>query len=163
MQTVLDPCQHWAVFKMLNTRSNKPSAQISILRNGDDKRLYCCESVRGKDAAGNPHVMCAGVDLAPALNAQGFKAADIIEQIDDSCNRSGGLAPIPTEARQKLESIAKILNIGWIAAGAAKDASIICPRSSACPRDKPCLGRRASRLRPQIDEIRERLLRETVD
>ncbi len=163
MRTVLDPCQHWAVFKMLNTRSNKPSAQISILRNGDDKRLYCCESVRGKDAAGNPHVMCAGVDLAPALNAQGFKAADVIEQIDASCIRSGGLAPIPTEARQKLESIAKILNIGWIAAGAAKDASIICPRSSACPRDKPCLGRRASRLRPQIDEIRERLLREAVD
>jgi hypothetical protein len=107
--------------------------------------------------------MCAGVDLSPALNAQGFDSIDVIEQIESSCNRSGGLAPIPQEARQKLESIAKILNIGWIAAGAAKDASIICPRSSACPRDKPCLGRRASRLRPRIDEIREKLLRETVD
>ena len=103
-----------------------------------------------------------GIGAKPPLNAQGFNSIDVIEQIESSCNRSGGLAPIPAEARQKLESIAKILNIGWIAAGAAKDASIICPRSSACPRDKPCLGRRASRLRPQIDEIRENLLRETV-
>ena len=29
---------------------------------------YCCESIRGKDAAGNWHVMCAGIDLAPALH-----------------------------------------------------------------------------------------------
>jgi len=106
--------------------------------------------------------MCTGVDLSPALNAQGFNAVDIIDQIESSCNRGGGLAPVPQEARQRLESVGKILNIGWIAAGAAKEASIICPRSSACPRDKPCLGRRASRLRPQIDEIRDNLLRETV-
>ena len=162
MRTVLDPCQHWAVFKMLNSRSKKPSAQISVLRNGDDKRLYCCESIRGKDAAGNAHVMCAGVDLAPALHAQGFNAPNVIDQIESNCAKGGGEAPIPAEARGKLESIAKILNIGWIAAGAAKEARIICPRSSACPRDKPCLGRRASRLRPQIDEIKEKLLLETV-
>ena len=161
MRTVRDPCQHWAGSKMLNSRSKKPSAQISVLRNGDDKRLYCCESIRGKDAAGNAHVMCAGVDLAPALHAQGISAEDVVEQIETSCSKAGGAAPIPQETRRTLESISKILNIGWIAAGAAKDASIICPRSSACPRDKPCLGRRASRLRPQIDEIREKL-RDTV-
>ena len=34
------------------------------MRSGDDKRLYCCESIRSKDAAGNPHVLCAGVDLS---------------------------------------------------------------------------------------------------
>ncbi len=161
MRMVLDPCQHWAVFKMLNSRSKKPSAQISILQSGNEKRLYCCESIRGRDAAGNPHVMCAGVDLAPALNAQGFDATEVIEQIGSSCARGGGTAPIPAEARRKLESVSKILNIGWIHDGAAKDASIICPRSSSCPRDKPCVGRRASRLRPQIDEIRE-VLRTTV-
>jgi len=106
--------------------------------------------------------MCTGIDLAPALNAQGFNAADIIGQIESSCASGGGAAPIPHEARRKLESVGKILNIGWIAAGAAKDASIICPRSSACPRDKPCVGRRASRLKPQIDEIREKLVAETA-
>ena len=159
MTMVLDPCQHWAVFRMLNSRSINPSAQISVLRNGDDKRLYCCQSIRSKDAAGNAHVMCAGVDLAPALLAQGFNASDTIDQIEASCNQSGNGGGIPKEARRRLESISKILNIGWIAEGAGKDASIICPRSSTCPRDKHCLGKAAKRrLAPEIDRIRETVL-----
>jgi transcriptional regulator with XRE-family HTH domain len=162
MRMVLDPCQHWAVFKMLNTRSLKPSAQISVLRNGDDARLYCCQSIRSKDPAGNAHVLCAGIDLAPALHSQGFDARDVIAQIEKSCNRGGGTAEIPHEARSKLESVSKILNIGWVSDGAAKDASIICPRSSSCPRDRHCLGRAASRQRPEIDRIRERLAASAV-
>jgi hypothetical protein len=158
MKMVLDPCQHWAVFKMLNTRSSKPSAQISVLRNGQDARLYCCESIREKDPAGNAHVMCAGIDLSPALISQGFDANDVIEQIEASCNRGGGVAAIPDDARQKLESVGKILNIGWIGNGAAKDASIICPRNSSCPRDKHCLGAPASRRKHQVEEIRENVL-----
>jgi len=159
MTMVLDPCQHWAVFKMLNTRSTQPSTQISVLRNGDEKMLYCCQSVRGRDAAGNPHVMCSGIDLAPALQAQGFNAADAIDAIEISCNRGGGIAPVPVEARRQLESVSKILNIGWVAEGAQQEASIICPRSSTCPRDKHCLGRAAKqRLLPEIDRIRERLI-----
>ncbi len=162
MRMVLDPCQHWAVFRMLNARSTKPSAQISVLRSGDDARLYCCESIRGKDPAGNTHVLCAGVDLGPALDSQGFSTQDVIEQIERSCNRGGGTAAIPAEARQKLLSISKILNIGWVGDGAAKDASIICPRSSACPRDRHCLGRSASRQRPMVEQMRERLVEESV-
>jgi hypothetical protein len=162
MRMVLDPCQHWAVFKMLNTRSTKPSAQISVLRNGDDARLYCCQSIRSKDPAGNAHVLCAGIDLAPALQSQGFDAHEVIAQVEKSCNRGGGTAAIPRDARSKLESVGKILNIGWIADGAAKDASIICPRSSSCPRDRHCLGRAASRQRPEIDTIRARLAASSV-
>lgn len=158
MRMVLDPCQHWAVFKMLNTRSSRPSAQISVLRNGDDARLYCCESIREKDPAGNAHVMCAGIDLSPALRSQGFSATQLIKQIESSCNRRGGVAPIPDDARRKLASVGKILNIGWIAEGAAKEASIICPRSSSCPRDKHCLGSAASRQRPRVETIRENIL-----
>lgn len=158
MRMVLDPCQHWAVFKMLNSRSTRPSAQVSILRNGDDARLYCCESIRSKDPAGNPHVLCAGVDLSPALKAQGFDAARIIDQIESSCNRGGGVAKIPAEARVQLESVAKILNIGWIGDGASKEASIICPRSSTCPREKHCLGKSAPRRQRRIDEIRDSVI-----
>jgi transcriptional regulator with XRE-family HTH domain len=158
MRLVSDPCQHWAVFRMLNTRSKKPSAQISVLRSGDDKRLYCCESIRSKDAAGNTHVLCAGVDLSPALRAQNIDPADTLDMIEASCNRGGGSAPIPTEARQQLQSIGKILNIGWIGEGASKDATIICQRSSNCPRDKHCLGKAPPKLKPQIDEIRDRVL-----
>lgn len=158
MTTLSDPCQHWAVFRMLQLRSDKPVAQISVLRNGDDKRLYCCQSIRNRDAAGNPHVLCAGVDLAPALTAQGADAQRTISIIEDSCNASGGSGPVPTEALRQLEGIATILNIGWIAEGARRDATIICPRSSGCPRDNHCLGKPVRRPQSRIDEIRQSLV-----
>jgi hypothetical protein len=107
-------------------------------------------------------VLCACIDLAPALDSQGFATIDLIEQIERSCNRVGGSSGIPKEARQKLQAIAKILNIGWIADGAAKEASIICPRSSSCPRDRHCLGRAASRQRPMIETMREKLVAESA-
>ena len=78
--------------------------------------------------------------------------------IEASCNRGGGSAPVPAEAKRRLDSIGKILNIGWIAEGARKDATIICPRSSGCPRDHHSLGKVKPRLQPQIDEIRESLM-----
>ena len=99
MTMVTDPCQHWAVFKMFNTRSQKPSSQISVLRSGDDKRLYTCQSIRSKDAAGNAHVLCAGVDLAPALRAQNIDPLETINAIEDSCNAGGGSGDIPESAR----------------------------------------------------------------
>ena len=158
MTMISDPCQHWAVFRMLCTTSTQPSSQISVLRSGDDKRLYCCQSIRSEDAAGNPHVLCAGVDLAPALKQQNIDAAATIDSIEASCNKNGGSGPIPAEATRQLESIGKILNIGWIAEGAKKDATIICPRSSSCPRDKHCLGEAPPKLKSQIDEIRDSVL-----
>ena len=158
MTMVSDPCQHWAVFRMLNSTSSTPSSQISVLRTGDDKRLYCCQSIRGKDAAGNPHVLCAGVDLAPALSAQNIDAMKTIDMIESSCNRGGGSASIPIEARKQLESISKILNIGWIEDGSEQDATIICQRSSNCPRDKHCLGKQQPILKPKIDEIRDSIV-----
>jgi len=162
MSMISDPCQHWAVFRMLNTDSTKPSSQISVLRAGEDKRLYCCQSIRSKDAAGNPHVLCAGVDLAPALRAQDIDPSETIDAIESSCNASGGSGVIPVEARKQLESIGKILNIGWVAEGAQKDATIICPRSSGCPRDKHCLGKRKPILKPEIDQIRDSLLKHST-
>jgi transcriptional regulator with XRE-family HTH domain len=160
MRMVSDPCQHWAVFKMLNARGSKPSAQISVLRNGDDKYLYCCESVRATDAAGNPHVMCVGIDLAPALNAQGINAAETTDMIEAACNEHGGVGPIPRDAQQHLDTVAKILNIGWIGRGANKEASIICPRSTNCPRDNHCLGKIKPRNRRGPEQLREQILRE---
>jgi len=133
-----------------------------VLRSGEDKRLYCCQSIRSKDAAGNPHVLCAGVDLAPALRAQDIDPLETIDAIERSCNASGGSGSIPVEARKQLESIGTILNIGWIAEGAQKEATIICPRSSGCPREKHCLGKAMPKLKPQIDEIRESLLADHI-
>jgi hypothetical protein len=81
-----------------------------------------------------------------------------IDMIERSCNQGGGSAAIPGEARKQLESISKILNIGWIAQGAEKDATIICQRSSSCPRDNHCLGKQMPKLKPKIDEIRDTIL-----
>jgi hypothetical protein len=78
--------------------------------------------------------------------------------IETSCNANGGSGPIPDEAHRQLDNIGRILNIGWIVDGARKDATIICPRSSGCPRDKHCLGERPREVKPQIDEIRESVL-----
>jgi hypothetical protein len=107
--------------------------------------------------------MCSGVDLSPALVAQGFDARDTIDAIEASCNRGGGSAAIPAEARAQLESVSKILNIGWIADGTARDATIICPRSSNCPRERHCMGTIAPKRQPQIEEIRDQLMQSAAD
>lgn len=157
MTMVTDPCQHWAVFRMFDSRSRKPTSQISVLRSGDDKRLYTCQSIRSRDAAGNTHVLCAGVDLAPALRAQNTDPLETIDMIENSCNAGGGSGDIPKTAREQLESVGRILNIGWIAEGCRKPATIICPRSSSCPRDKNCLGKRTPTPRSRVDQIRASL------
>ena len=161
MRMVLDPCQHWAVFRMLHTSSSKPSSQISILRNGEDARLYCCESIRTKDAAGNHHVICAGVDLAPALEAQGKDTQVIIDAMLDTCIKNGGSAKLPTKIRKEIQSISKILNIGWIEKGLENSTSIICPRSSACPRQPKCVNKPTDEVRPVTEEIRDEIIRDS--
>ena len=159
MTMLSDPCQHWAVFKMLDTKDPQPSAQISILITDQEKKLYCCQSIRSKDAAGNPHVLCTGIDLVPALLAQGIDAANTINLIEEQCNKNNGAGNIPDNIKMQLESISKILNIGWIAEGADNEATIICSRSSSCPRKKHCLGAQPkTKLISQLDRIRESLV-----
>ena len=77
MRKVNDPCQHWAVFRRLSEPQDGSSAQISILNVGDEPRIYCCESVNMIDPAGNNRVLCAGIDLNPAIAAQGGDARSI--------------------------------------------------------------------------------------
>ena len=98
-------------------------------------------------------MLCIGVDLAPALSAQNINALETIEMTEASCNRGGGAAPIPTEARAQLDSIGKILNIDCIAEGTRKEATIICQRSSNCPRKKHRLGKQMPQFKSKIDEI----------
>ena len=160
MAALTDPCEHWAVFRMLHSTSNKPSSQISVLKSGGESRLYCCQSLRSKDAASNPYVLCVGVDLAPALAAQGFSPEETIADIEASCNRNGGSGSIPRESRKQLETVGRILSIGWIAEGARNDATIICQRSSTCPRQKSCPGRRLKKRQSELETIRNSVLGE---
>ena len=137
MRQVEDPCNHWAVFRMLSTKSNDSSAQISLMNVGDETRIYCCESVNVSDITGSDEVLCAGIDINPALDAQGKDARSIAADLMQVCVERGGNAEIPASIKKDLASVARILNIAWLQRGIEKEARVICPRRGACPR-KPC-------------------------
>ncbi|MEH6463851.1 MAG: DUF3612 domain-containing protein [Shewanella psychromarinicola] len=138
MRLVEDPCQHWAVFRMINEPVEGTSAQISILNVGNEPRIYCCESIKVDDSAGNPHVLCAGIDLNPAIEAQGKDAQSIAYDLKQACAAGGGSIIIPKHIQKDLTSVAKILNINWIERGIKKDAQLICSRGAVCPRQPSC-------------------------
>mgnify|MGYP003638758652 FL=1 len=138
MRLVEDPCQHGAVFRMINEPVAGTSAQISILNVGNEPRIYCCESIKVDDSAGNPHVLCAGIDLNPAIEAQGKDAQSIAHELKQACSTGGGSIIIPKHIQKDLISVAKILNINWIERGIKKDAQLICSRGAVCPRQPSC-------------------------
>ncbi len=158
MRLVSDPCRQWAVFRMLKTRVRGHLSQISVLQSRNESRLYCCESLRTRNAAGNPHVLCTGIDLSPALREQEIEADGIVDAISAACRRGGGSAEIPVAARKEIARIAKILNIGWLQQGLESPASIICPRSTSCPRSPACAQTASRRPRPWLDEVREQII-----
>ena len=137
MRQVEDPCKHWAVFRMLSNELTTSSAQISIMKVGDETRMYCCESINVTDVAGNAEVLCAGIDINPALEAQGKDALNIAAELMEVCVKQGGNAQIPATIKKDLASVARILNIAWLQRGIEKEAFVICPRRGACPR-QPC-------------------------
>ena len=138
MRLVNDPCQHWAVFRMLNSRSPGPSAQISLLDVGREPHIYCCESLRIEDLAGEQVVLCAGIDVNPALEAQGHDAAAIAGELRRGCIRKAGSTPIGPRHRKPLLEVAELLNIEWLSRGVEAPAQLICPRSGTCPREPKC-------------------------
>ena len=162
MRLVTDPCREWAIFRMLSkTHMHKPLVQLSLLETGGRARLYSCIALRAKDAAGNPHVISTGVELMPALESQGIDAAEVAGEIQRACGGGGGSAAIPDGAREKISLVAKVLNISWVDDGLNAPAYTICPRSSDCPRSRPCETRPASRRRVSwLSEIKQEILDE---
>jgi transcriptional regulator with XRE-family HTH domain len=138
MRLVEDPCRHWAVFRMISEPGAGTSAQISILNVDGEPRIYCCESVRVEDSAGNPHVLCAGIDLNPAIEAQGKDALSLAQDLKSACVEGGGSVAIPSAIKRDLLSVSKILNINWIERGVQTDARLICSRGTVCPRQPSC-------------------------
>lgn len=139
MRNVEDPCQQWSVFNMLNAgQSSGSAAQISVMQVKDEWRLYACESLRVEDMAGNGHVLCAGVDLNPAIESQGKDAAGIADSVQRACVASGGAGLMPAAAREELQHIGRILNIGWVERGAEQKTQLICSRGAVCPRLPGC-------------------------
>ncbi len=147
MSLVSDPCPRWAVFRLLRESvpgplQETPTSQISVMEDGKRPRLYCCHSLRTRDAGDEVHVLSVGVDLAPGLEAQGLDAEDIVASVADACRRGGGDGAIPPAAAAAIRAVSQVQNIAWIAAALERRASVICPRSGACPR----VPRRCARL-----------------
>jgi transcriptional regulator with XRE-family HTH domain len=138
MSLVSDPCPRWAVFRLLQTPDapavQMPKSQISVMQDGKRARLYCCHSLLTRDALDELHVLSVGVDLLPALDAQGFDGEEIVASVADSCRRGGGDGAIPAAASGAIRAASQVLNISWIADALGAQASVICPRSGACPR-----------------------------
>ena len=138
MRPIQDPCPNWSLFRSFDTSSNDPRAQISILRKGDKDIIYSCDSIRTTDLAGNPHVLCVGIDLNPALETQGVDPQEISAELKLNCLNLGGQAPIAPSIKTELTRIARVLNISWIERGLENDAILICPRGGLCPRKEKC-------------------------
>jgi transcriptional regulator with XRE-family HTH domain len=144
MSLVSDPCPRWAVFRLLQdspacaAAMQKPKSQISVMQDGKRARLYCCHSLLTRDALDELHVLSVGVDLVPALEAQGFDGDSVVAAVAGSCKLGGGDGTIPAEAAANIRAASRVLNIAWIADALDSPASVICPRSGACPRDKSC-------------------------
>ena len=138
MRLVQDPCPHWAVFRKLGSDADAPSAQISVLDVGTEPHVYACESVRVEDLSGSAHVVCAGIDVNPALDAQGVDASALAARLKAVCVDAGGSVAIPGEIGDELRKVARLLNIAWLERGVERDARLICPRSGACPRRPEC-------------------------
>ncbi len=140
MSLVSDPCPRWAVFRLLRDPPpspplvQKPKSQISVMQDGKRARLYCCHSLLTRDALDELHVLSVGVDLLPALEAQGFDGEGVVAAVADSCRAGGGDGGIPPAAAASIRSASQVLNISWIADALDSPASVICPRSGACPR-----------------------------
>jgi len=138
MRMVQDPCQHWAVFRMAGSDAGQSSSQVSVMDVESESRIFCCESVKVDDMTGSNHVLCAGIDINPALQAQGVDAVSLAGALKQACIANGGTVPIPANIRKELQQIARLLNIEWLNRGLDNPARLICPRSSACPRLPGC-------------------------
>jgi transcriptional regulator with XRE-family HTH domain len=142
LSLVPDPCPHWAVFRLLRQpngmEANRPVSQLSVIQEGQSVRAYACHSLLTRDAADALRVLSVGIDVAPALGAQGYNAARLTQQLWDACQRHGGEAQAPPEVSEALRNVAHVLRIGWVADATTQKARIICSRSQACPRDRRC-------------------------
>ncbi len=157
MTQVSDPCPNWAVFRLIGDGEAEAGSQLSVLRDEDRWRLYCCHSLRTRDMAGNPHVLSVGVDIAPALEANGADATQIVDRIADECQRRGGVAKVPKAEADAISAVAKVLNIAWVEESLRNSARIICPRGARCARGGSCASADA-RGASDITDVRRQIL-----
>ena len=114
-QSTNEPYGKWGVFKNLKSLSiNKPISNLSILKENNKMYLFCSVSIKTKDAAGNPHIICAGIRLNEALEMQDYNIDEILNNIYSHCLESNGLAKLNENHGKIISQIGIILNISWV-------------------------------------------------
>ena len=161
MRLVTDPCKHWSIFKVLdNTRIKRSYSQLSLLKEEDKKSLYASISIRTRDAAQNPHVISAGIDLGPAIESQGLDKSELLEEINENCLNAKGDILLDGEIRDHLLRVSRTLNISWAEDAINNSCSIICSRSTNCPRPTPCEKHPSSRKNfSWLNEIKKEIIK----
>ena len=115
--------------------AQKPKSQISIMPDGDQPRLYCCHSMLTATPPRVSHVLSVGVDLSPALSAQGYDEALLVESGGGGLSaRAVATRRFPPTRRMRCEPSRRYSNIGWIGDALTHEATTICSRSNHCPR-----------------------------
>ena len=159
MTMVSDPCPNWAVFRLLNeTYVKNPQSQISILKNGDQTYLYCCHTIRVRDLAGNLKLLSLGIDLIPAINNQGIDGEELLQSLEEECQKKGGKTELSPAVRDVVEKLSHILRIQWLGESVDVPARIICPRSLNCQRNKKCIPTLTGYRNNRIESIRQDIL-----
>jgi len=161
MRLVTDPCKHWSIFKVLdNTRIKKPYSQLSLLKEEDRKSLYASVSIRTTDAAQNPHVISAGIDLGPAIESQGLNKNELLSEINNHCLNGKGDVVLDENIQTQLLKVARTLNVSWAENAIQNSCSIICPRSTNCPRPISCEKHPSSKKNfSWLNEIKKEIIK----
>tara|TARA_Y100000590_G_C15653048_1_gene989533 strand:- start:98 stop:1657 length:1560 start_codon:yes stop_codon:yes gene_type:complete len=131
---ISNPCKKWGIFKHLNNLTiKKPISHLSILKENNNIFLYCSVTLKTNDAAGNPHVVCAGINLNDALDMQEYNKNEILEEIYKQCYEFEGSKELNKRQKKIILQIGMILNISWIIESINNPVDIICHTSADCP------------------------------
>jgi transcriptional regulator with XRE-family HTH domain len=121
----------WGVFKNIKSlKINKPQSDLSIMEENSKVYLFCSVSIKTKDAAGNPHIICTGICLNDALSMQDYNSNEILNEIYSYCLKSNRLAMLKSKYKKIITQIGIILNISWIIKSVDRPIDIIDESSS---------------------------------
>ena len=161
---VTDPCRKWGVFRHLsNLNIKRPIAQLSILKDRTSISLYCSISLKTNDAAGNPHILCVGIDLEEAIEMQGHNKNSLLEEIYETCLNNGGASILSDNHKSIIIQIGIILNIKWIIEATEYPIDIICQQSTNCSRLENCENIPKSRKKISwTNQVKEDILNKKI-
>ena len=74
----------------------------------------CIRDRKTNDAAGNPHVICSGIELNDAISMQGYNTEDILNDIYTLCYKNKGTTNLTDKHKKMFIQVGIILNISWV-------------------------------------------------